>query len=270
MSGESGIVSGEEDLMRTIICLVTVYLIISLISVSAESVQVVSETEVRNQDIIKTFKQFDWKLRPDDRPSIKLVTKEQIFQLAKEMLNWKDFEIPRISVDEFVVKDINNDGRYEVVATIDTTCTVCPNLVIIIANLNNRIILFEIPDEYASLENDVVDLDRNGTYEILSKSPLSTETIAGPEYMPWVDIYEWNENKYVKSNKKFVDYYKNVYIPKQETSIKELESLMRSVQEGTVQDAQEKEKEIVRIRNRIQSHEQAIAKAREEILQSQR
>jgi len=39
----------------------------------------------------------------------------------------------------------------------------------------------------------------NGTYEILAKSPLNGETIAGPRYLPWVDIYQWDGEGYIKA-----------------------------------------------------------------------
>jgi hypothetical protein len=187
------------------------------------------------------------------------------------MLNWQDFEIPRISIPELRVKDVNNDGLYEIVATVDLTCTVCPNLIIIINNRGDSLKLYEIPDEYASLEKDLVDLDRNGTYEIIAKSPLSAETIAGPRYLPWVDIYEWDGEGYVRANSKFPEYYKRVYIPENEAAIQKLRASLREIEQGikVFQDMMERERTLAELKSSILNRQVAIAKAKREVLGEQ-
>jgi len=254
--------------MRVLKYWIMLSLVFSPFLVHGQRVRESGESGVRNTQIVAVFKELSWQVEhQQNKPSVRLISKESVFLLAKEMLDWQDFEIPRISIPELQVKDVNNDGMYEIVATVDLTCTVCPNLIIII-NRGDSLKLYEIPDEYASLGKDLVDLDRNGTYEIIAKSPLNAETLAGPHYLPWVDIYEWDGEGYAKANKRFTEYYKNVYIPENERSIRELQTLLQEIEEGTrvFEHAEEKERKLGEIKNSILNRQIAITKAKREVL----
>lgn len=56
------------------------------------------------------------------------------------------------------------------------------------------------------------DFNVDGIYELVVAFPEGTNS-AHAYWASWDDIYEWTGEKYVMENKKYVEYYDNVYIP---------------------------------------------------------
>lgn len=221
----------------------------------SKNVEEVIESGTNYSKLIASVKGFDWQVYSKSKNSIRRISKDTVFLLVSELLGWKDFELPLRSIYELEVKDINRDGLYEMVVLINEACSTCPNTILIVRNQYNSLRVYKFHDEYASLKKDIIDLDDDGIHEVLTKNPLNTQTISGARYLPWIDIYRWDGEKYVKSNRRFPEYYKNVYIAENERAMQKLQSSLR-----------ESDIDSVEVADLLLNYQAAISRAEREVL----
>jgi hypothetical protein len=138
------------------------------------------------------------------------------------------------SVGEYEITDLDNDGRLELVVTIDFTGRAIYNTIDIVQKVND---VFQTSSIWApginilDLRSRIVDLNHDRLKEILVPRLLAYPQF-GTDPRPIInDVYEWDGAGYSKANVYFKDYYRSL-LPR-------LKSELEAVRQGRKLDVPE-------------------------------
>lgn len=127
-------------------------------------------------------------------------------------------------VGEYLFIDINNDGVDELIATLDASGRKFFDSIIIVFKEENKFKYQEIWSRRSGdsnhLSKEVIDVNNDGVKELL----VMEEILPYPKYVLWTSVYELQNNKYVKADEKYSDFYKNKIIPELESKIKDMQN----------------------------------------------
>ncbi len=128
------------------------------------------------------------------------------------------------SVGSFAVKDINGDGKPDMVAFIKRGGTANPATLFLVCSTTSGFIAQQIETLNGSGE-DIRDLDGDGRLEIIAKSDYGKAASAYSE--PWPDVYSWSPKGYELNSAYYLQtYYITIYLPKIAARIKHAEEML--------------------------------------------
>lgn len=215
------------------------------------------------------FKARDWKVaEKPGKDSVATLTQQEIATLVKQLAA-KEKGMEKAAIQEFQIKDLNRDGRYEIAAVLGDGCATCPNHLLIISNAK-ALTAYRFGSLFAHLAFDIIDLDKDNVPEILVRSEFSPKDRAADGFLPWIDVYTWRNGEYVKDNKAFSEFYAKTYIPQRQSVIQRFESLMKEIEAGTSLQAYREEKlkakTLASLKSGIARNQAAIERVNKEIL----
>lgn len=177
----------------------------------------------REAQVLSTY---EWQVSSKDpaKRSITLIPTHEVFQIVGSLLKLDPDERATTSVT-YRVRDLNSDGFYELVGTLDQPCSGCPTLLWVVSVEAGQLKIYRFRTHWGDVDRDVVDLNKDGAFEILARSVLA-ESNSHAEAVGWVDIYTWDESQqtYVLANTRFPDYYLNVYGKANEARLRQAEA----------------------------------------------
>jgi hypothetical protein len=146
------------------------------------------------------------------------------------------------TVGEFRFVDLNGDGTYDLVASLDTTGRAFYVTAIIVRKVKQGFTYERIgswnPENFAGhdFSKEIVDLNGDGVMEIIAHETMTEYEGAVNPIAFWPSVLRSNGEKYLKADEEFPEFYKTRIIP-------ELEKKIESVR--TRDDLREIEKEEV-------------------------
>jgi hypothetical protein len=122
-----------------------------------------------------------------------------------------DIALTKMTVGEYELCDLTNDGKIELLATLDSSGRGFYNTLYVVHNVNGVLRTFKMGDHPSiELKASIVDLHHNGLKEILIPRLLDIPEF-GTDPAPIVnDVYTWDGIRYSKVNSAFKDYYRNL------------------------------------------------------------
>lgn len=138
---------------------------------------------------------------------------------------WNSEDISMFSVvDEFLWKDVNNDGKFDLLAMVGFDGNPWfTNLFIIMKKEDQKFFFQEIGNicNLEKINDKIIDIDGDKIYELVLNTFLSYR---GARPTPtWTIIYKWDGIKYKEASEEFKLYYLKEILPKVEKKLKEAE-----------------------------------------------
>lgn len=122
--------------------------------------------------------------------------------------------------------DLNQDGIPDFVALINDPSMASPNGILTVYSLKAEWAAQLLNTYRAEIDETVVDVNRDGRYELCVKSILGD---LGFWEQNWVDVYAWDGDTYVESDVQFVDsFYRQRYLPRLATRLEEASEMVRN------------------------------------------
>jgi hypothetical protein len=152
--------------------------------------------------------------------------KKMILATWNGLFHWSEYEDSpaAFSVGSFVVKDVNGDGKTDMVALVNRSGTANPATLFTVCSTPSGYIAQQIETEYASAE-DIRDLNGDGRLEIIANSEFGK--VSGAYCEPWPDVYSWSPKGFKPNSRDFLQtYYIPIYLPKIAARIKRAEEML--------------------------------------------
>jgi hypothetical protein len=186
---------------------------------------------------------FIFELTAEDEKSLSELKSEYLkeFPQANAHLSDIDFLHKLFTVSEFRFVDLEGDGIYELVASLDNSGRAFYNTVIVIRKRNGRFesqgITSWNPRDYSrhDFSKELVDLNGDGVKEIVAYQPMTDYEGAVNPIAFWPSVYQWSGQSYIKADEQFPEFYKTRVIPELEKEInairqrEELEDLEKEI-----------------------------------------
>jgi len=169
---------------------------------------------------LAAYAKLDWSAHASGMNRATLIFKQDVYNIVKTLLGddapnqgiFKSMNLPYDAlIQEYRFLDIDHTGKLALVIVVGDVCATCPNQVAIVKPVNGKLSMYEIEDDFASLNTDVIVDHVTGTSGIVSRQPLNLNSAGGSTFVPWVDIYSWNGTNYVLSDDRFKEYYATTY-----------------------------------------------------------
>lgn len=127
-------------------------------------------------------------------------------------------------VKEYKLTDLAGDGWIELIAIVDVTGRAFFNNIVIVSSSPTGFVVRELRGwDIGSLDSALIDLDGNGSLEILVPEPLESYRGAIARPATIVEIYAWNGREYEKASGRFPSYYRDVVLPTLEHRLADVE-----------------------------------------------
>jgi len=151
------------------------------------------------------------------RPSIFDTSRLEAF--LREALKVHPYE--SFEIGAYFIGHLNGGNR--AVFMINQNCTSDPVEIVITSASGQGVRLQVIRTHRGELLRDLRDINGDWKYEVVAHSVLA-ESTCHAECVEWDTVYEWNGEGYVDASAKFPQYYKDVYIPRLEKRLADLEA----------------------------------------------
>jgi len=102
------------------------------------------------------------------------ISKEQLNEMVRDVLGIQTYE--RTYIGEFVAKDLNDDGRNEIIASVNERCTSDSVMFVLLFRIGEAVQLQTFRTHWGNIPRDIADLDNDGTFEVIIKNVLAEST----------------------------------------------------------------------------------------------
>lgn len=117
------------------------------------------------------------------------------------------------TVGEYEITDLKNDGKLEIVATIDSSGRAFYNTIYVVQKVNPEFQMIEIwapGTNILDLKSRIVDLNHDGVKELLVPRLLTSPRFQTYPRAIIDDVYEWDGVGFRKADASFKDYYRSL------------------------------------------------------------
>ncbi|MGB6603627.1 MAG: VCBS repeat-containing protein [Steroidobacteraceae bacterium] len=150
---------------------------------------------------------------------------QTVAEFVNETLPTEDQGLEPLSVGEYRIIDLNNDGHLQLVCTVDVTGRAFYTGLVVFSQQNGRIVRSDTSTGNGANLNDlgssIVDINHDGRKEILVPRLLGPYSGSRPVGRV-VDVFKVRNGQMVKANQEFSGYYRDTLLPQLKSKLDSL------------------------------------------------
>lgn len=145
-------------------------------------------------------------------PLRQMTTAADVLQVKRDIYQTEDYEMRRISVQQMTLKDLNGDGKDDVVAFLNLDCTADPAEVVTVMSSGEQYLVQRFSAEHACSDRSLKDIDGDGVSELIVWCMIVPSHAPHADAVEWPEIYRWGDDGFGPASEEFSVYYQTDYL----------------------------------------------------------